>query len=90
MADFDTIQATVALSKLVEEYLEGSTLTPAERLEVIRIGEGLSCNQSAEKARVSKETIRARRKRIYQKLEVPGCNVLIAKLLAHSLERVRA
>ena len=67
------------------KYMEGSTLTPAERAEVLRVAQGFACKDSAAAAGVSPETIRARRKRIYRKLDVAGAGELIASLLASSL-----
>jgi DNA-binding CsgD family transcriptional regulator len=67
------------------KYMEGSSLTPAERAEVQRVAQGFACKDSAAAAGVSPETIRARRKRIYRKLDVAGAGELIASLLAHSL-----
>jgi DNA-binding CsgD family transcriptional regulator len=63
-----------------------SALTPAERAEIIRIAQGYACKDSAASANVSPETIRARRKRIYRKLEVSGSGELISALLALSLD----
>jgi len=68
------------------KFLEGYTLTPAERAEVLRIAQGFACKDSAAAAGVSPETIRARRKRIYRKLDVAGSGELISTLLALGLE----
>ena len=68
------------------KFMEGTTLTPAERSEVLRMAQGLTCKDSAASANVSPETIRARRKRIYRKLDVPGSGELLASLLALSLK----
>ena len=70
------------------KYLEGSSLTPAERTEVLRLAQGFACKDSAAAANVSPETIRARRKRIYRKLGVPGSGELIATLLGFSLKMI--
>jgi len=70
------------------KYLEGSSLTPAERTEVLRLAQGFACKDSAAAAGVSPETIRARRKRIYRKLGVPGSGELIATLLGFSLKMI--
>lgn len=70
------------------KFLEGSNLTPAERTEVLRLAQGFACKDSAAAANVSPETIRARRKRIYRKLGVPGSGELIATLLGHSLKMI--
>lgn len=67
------------------KFMEGTTLTPAERAEVLRMAQGYACKDSASAAAVSPETIRARRKRIYRKLDVPGSGVLISTLLALAL-----
>jgi DNA-binding CsgD family transcriptional regulator len=73
------------LTPFAARFMEGSTLTPAERAEVLRIAQGFACKDSAAAAGVSPETIRARRKRIYRKLDVPGAGQLLASLLGHSL-----
>lgn len=73
------------LTPFAARFMEGSTLTPAERAEVLRIAQGFACKDSAAAAGVSPETIRARRKRIYRKLDVPGSGELISALLALSL-----
>jgi len=74
------------LSPFAAKFLEGTTLTPAERSEVLRMAQGFACKDSAAAANVSPETIRARRKRIYRKLDLAGSNELISTLLARSLE----
>jgi DNA-binding CsgD family transcriptional regulator len=74
------------LQPFAARFLEGTNLTPAERAEVLRIGQGFACKDSASAAGVSPETIRARRKRIYRKLNVPGSAELLSKLLALSLK----
>jgi DNA-binding CsgD family transcriptional regulator len=74
------------LSPFTARYLKGSTLTPAERVEVLRIAQGYACKDSAAAAGVSPETIRARRKRIYRKTQVAGSGVLIASMLGMSLD----
>jgi DNA-binding CsgD family transcriptional regulator len=75
-----------ALAGIVIRVPNYSVLTPAERAEIIRIAQGYACKDSAAAADVSPETIRARRKRIYRKLDVPGAGELISRLLALSLE----
>jgi DNA-binding CsgD family transcriptional regulator len=74
------------LSPVVSRFMEGTTLTPAERSEVLRLAQGFACKDSAAAAGVSPETIRARRKRIYRKLGMPGANELTASILALSLK----
>jgi hypothetical protein len=49
------------------------------------MAQGFACKDSASAANVSPETIRARRKRIYRKLDLSGANELIAALLALAL-----
>ena len=70
--------------------LEGKALTPAERAEVLRIAQGFACKDSAQAANISPETIRARRKRIYRKLQIAGSGELISALLAFSLKMLAA
>jgi len=74
------------LSPFAARFMQGSTLTPAERAEVLRIAQGFACKDSAAAANVSPETIRARRKRIYRKVDVAGSGVLIATMLKMSLD----
>ncbi len=76
------------LAPFAAKFMEGTTLTPAERAEVLRLAQGFACKDSAAAAAVSPETIRARRKRIYRKLDVPGSGHLIASLLALSLKMI--
>jgi DNA-binding CsgD family transcriptional regulator len=73
------------LSPFAAKYMEGTTLTPAERAEVLRMAQGFACKDSAAGANVSPETIRARRKRIYRKLDLGGAGELISAMLAMSL-----
>ncbi len=73
------------LSPFAAKFMEGTTLTPAERSEVLRMAQGFACKDSAAAADISPETIRARRKRIYRKLHVSGSNELISTLLMMSL-----
>src|SRR5512139_2649939 len=74
------------LQPFAARFLEGTNLTPAERAEVLRIAQGFACKDSAAAANVSPETIRARRKRIYRKVDVAGSGVLIASMLKLSLD----
>lgn len=73
------------LAPFASSFTDGTSLTPAERAEVLRIAQGFACKDSAAAAAVSPETIRARRKRIYRKLGVSGSGELIAVLLARAL-----
>jgi DNA-binding CsgD family transcriptional regulator len=73
------------LAPFAAKFMERSTLTPAERAEVLRIAQGFACKDSAAAANVSPETIRARRKRIYRKVQVGGSSELISRLLSLSL-----
>ena len=50
------------------------------------MAQGFACKDSAAAAGVSPETIRARRKRIYRKLDVAGSGELISSLLTLSLK----
>jgi DNA-binding CsgD family transcriptional regulator len=74
------------LTPFAARFMQGSSLTPAERAEVLRIAQGFACKDSAAAANVSPETIRARRKRIYRKVDVAGSGVLIASMLKMSLD----
>ena len=79
------------LTPFTARFLEGTNLTPAERSEVLRLAQGFACKDSAAAANVSPETIRARRKRIYRKLDVPGSGELVSRsprpLAPHAGER---
>jgi DNA-binding CsgD family transcriptional regulator len=74
------------LTPFAARFMQGSSLTPAERAEVLRIAQGFACKDSAAAANVSPETIRARRKRIYRKIDVAGSGVLIASMLKMALD----
>ena|SRR5690242_21765766 len=74
------------LTPFAAKFMEGTTLTPAERAEVLRIAQGFACKDSAAAAGISPETIRARRKRIYRKLDLSGSGELISTLLTMSLQ----
>ncbi len=74
------------LAPFAAKFMEGTSLTPAERAEVIRMAQGFACKDSAAAANVSPETIGARRKRIYRKIDVAGSGELISRLLALSLK----
>jgi DNA-binding CsgD family transcriptional regulator len=75
-----------ALSPVAARFLDCTHLTPAEYSEVIRMAQGFHCKDSAVAAKISPETVRARRKRIYRKLHVGGVADLLSGLLAASLE----
>ena len=74
---FDTLTPVAA------KYMDGKSLTPAERAEVLRIAQGFACKDSAAAANVSPETIRARRKRIYRKVHVAGAAEIILGAPVH-------
>jgi DNA-binding CsgD family transcriptional regulator len=74
------------LAPFAARFMEGTSLTPAERAEILRMAQGFACKDSAAAAGVSPETIRARRKRIYRKLDMSGSGELISTLVALSLK----
>jgi DNA-binding CsgD family transcriptional regulator len=74
------------LAPFAAKAFEGSRLTPSERAEVLRLAQGFACKDSAAAAGVSPETIRARRKRIYRKLDMSGSGELISTLLGVALK----
>jgi len=74
------------LQPFCAQAMEGTKLTPAERGEVLRIAQGFACKDAAQAAGISPETIRARRKRIYRKLDVAGSNEVISSLLARAVK----
>ncbi len=74
------------LAPFCAKFMEGTSLTPAERAEILRMAQGFACKDSAAAAGVSPETIRARRKRIYRKLDVSGSGELISTLVGLSLK----
>jgi len=73
------------LGPFAAKFLANTSLTPTERSEVIRMAQGFACKESAASVNISPETIRARRKRIYRKLNLSGAPDLISMLLARSL-----
>ncbi len=84
MTDVD-LDVFVRLSK---PLADGSRLSPAERTELLRIAQGFSCKDSAGAAGLSLDTIRARRKRIYHKLNVAGATETLSYLLALALRQL--
>jgi DNA-binding CsgD family transcriptional regulator len=74
------------LAPFAAKYMDGKRLTPAERTEVLRMAQGFACKDSAAAGDISPETIRARRKRIYRKLNLSGSSELISLFLKLSLE----
>jgi len=74
------------LVPIVARFVDREGLTPAERVEVLRLAQGFACKESAAAAEISPETIRARRKRIYRKLKVKGAGGVVAGLLGMTLE----
>lgn len=74
------------LAPVASRFLNGARLTPAEHAEVLRMAQGFACKDSAAAANISPDTIRARRKRIYRKLDLAGAGDLISGLLAVSLD----
>jgi DNA-binding CsgD family transcriptional regulator len=77
-----------ALSRISDALTQGKRLTPAERVELLRIAQGFACKDSASSANVSPETIRARRKRIYRKLGLAGAGETLSSLLALALAQL--
>jgi DNA-binding CsgD family transcriptional regulator len=82
---FDPALLSAVLVPVADRFASNSRLAPSERAEVLRIAQGFACKDSAAAANVSPETIRARRKRIYRKLDLAGSSELISALLAFSL-----
>jgi len=78
------------LVPIVNRFVDRAGLTPSEKSEVLRLAQGFACKDSAAAADISPETIRARRKRIYRKLDLAGSGELIASLLAMSLRMIAA
>jgi hypothetical protein len=57
------------LAALLDERLDGVPLTPGERAEALCIALGVGCELSAAARGVSAGTVRARRRRVREKLE---------------------
>ena len=76
----------VTFPSLMAHLPGGDLLTPAERVEVVHLAQGLACKESAAAMNISASTVLARRKHIYRKLRMSGANELIARLLAVSLQ----
>jgi DNA-binding CsgD family transcriptional regulator len=83
-------ETTTVLASLADRFTEGRRLTPSERAEVLRIAQGYACKDSANASNVAAETIRARRKRIYRKLDAAGANDVISRLLSAALSELGA
>ncbi len=73
------------LAPVVARFCGRASLTDAERAEILRVAQGFAIKDSAFDTNVSPETIRARRKHIYRKLNVIGSAELVAHLLAYAL-----
>jgi DNA-binding CsgD family transcriptional regulator len=73
------------LAVVATHFAGRAGLTPGEWKELMRIAQGFACKDSASAANVSPETIRARRKRIYRKLDLEGAGEVISSMLAVSL-----
>ena len=78
------------LAPFAAKALEGARLTPSERAEVLRLAQGSACKDSAAAAGDAPETIHARRKRIYRKLDMSGSGELISTLLGYALKMLAA
>lgn len=74
------------VAKFLKCATEGRSLTPSEIREVLHIAQGFTCKDSAAADKLSHETVRARRKRIYRKLKIEGADELTSTLLAESLQ----
>jgi DNA-binding CsgD family transcriptional regulator len=77
------------IKERVSSGLARRDLTAAERVEVHRMALGTSAKLAAERAGLSHETIRARRKRIYLALRVEGHNELLAAMLTDAVLEAR-
>lgn len=79
-------------SEMVEAWLknhpDAQKLTAAERGEIHSMAAGMCVRDSAKAADISLETVRARRKRIYRKLNLEGAHSVMQELLAISLNRL--
>jgi DNA-binding CsgD family transcriptional regulator len=69
------------LDRVLDAYAGRHRLTPAERAALAHVADGLSAKVSAGLLKLSPETVRARRKRIFRKVGTDGCGGILAQLL---------
>lgn len=79
-------------SDFVEQWLtsnhDSQRLTAAERAEVHNMAAGMCVKDSAQASGISVETVRARRKRIYRKLNLEGAHSVMQCILALTLNKL--
>lgn len=91
-----SVNDDVLVAKLRDEYVEqmlrnhkdGHRLTTAERAEVHLMAAGLCVKDSAQASGISPETVRARRKRIYRKLNFEGAHCVMQSVLFLTLNKL--
>lgn len=71
----------VNVDALVMEFAEAHKLTPAQAQAVRHVVSGLSCKEAAVLAKVTADTVRCRRKDVYQAVGVDSCGKLTALVL---------
>ncbi len=69
------------IGRVLDAYAGRHHLTVAERAALAHVAEGLSAKVSAGMLHLSPETVRARRKRIFRKVNADGCGAILAQLL---------
>ena len=73
------------IARFVVKCMETTSLNAIERVEVVRVAQGLSSEESAAIAGASPGSIRVRRRRIYQKLGLSSAVEVTARLLGEAL-----
>lgn len=86
----DEMADEIHLIQFTAVFVENTRLSPSERSEVVRIAKGMSCKDSAVSCGVSPDTIRTRRKRIYEKLDMDGARDVLSAMLALALKKLAA
>ncbi|MHB1843550.1 MAG: helix-turn-helix transcriptional regulator [Deltaproteobacteria bacterium] len=79
--------AEARLERKLELFAQEHRLTQAERAALQDIARGLSAKESALRLSLSPETVRARRKRIFRKVDADGCGAVMAQLLGSAARR---
>ena len=75
-----------ALKTKMINFCDGVPVTALEKGEILQLLSGSSVKESASAANLSWETIRARRKRLYQKFGVANQKQLMVRFLEYLLE----
>lgn len=76
------------LARISHVLVDRRQLTPMEHVELLRIAQGVTSEESAAAANVSPHTVRSRRRRLCHKLGVVGGAEQLAPLIADALRQL--